>query len=172
MERLVDRPAAIGLSLAAGLLLWFCAFVLFRIGEGTEFPAVVVSSPLALFTLLLFGERSMIVGFLLAPAYWILLGWAASWRSDGRKVLLIVLLLGQYLGAAATTLLYLADGSESSRFQTEMERQPVAVVLFVLVYLLAHIFFWYSVGPIRLSDWRSGSGSNSSDGWWPRKPED
>ncbi len=167
MKRPAGRLLGIGSSLTAGLFLWCCAFLLTRIGEGTYIPAVLVSSPLTLFTSFLLPEKAM-VGFFLTPAYWILLGWVASWRSEKRTVLLIVLLLAQYIGAVITIFLFLWDDYESNRFQTEMEHQPLVMGLFILVYLLAHVFLWYCAGPVKLPTWRA---NGSSDEWWPTKPE-
>ncbi len=79
---------------------------------------------------------------------------------------MISLLLAQYLGAAVTVASIWSDGFEFYRLQREVEFRPVATGLFILVYLLAQAFFWYSAGPLKLRNWRSWFASDS-DGWWP-----
>ncbi len=172
MERPISRFVAIGFSLAAGLFLSFCAFLLYRIAEGTIIPGAIVASPLAFVASPLLGlDRAIAFGFFLAPAYWLLLGWAVSSRSNRRALFSTLLLLGQYLGAAITVSLDLSYANESYNLQREAKLQPVVMGLFILVYLLAHSLFWYSVGPIRLANWHFGNAGDSSDGWWPRKPQ-
>lgn len=168
----MNRRVAVGATFAIGLTLSFCAFLLARIGEGTFIPAAIIGSPFTLIAWPVLGlDRAIIVGFFVAPAYWAFLGWVISWRSNRRALLLTALLLGQYLGAAVTSLSDLSFANALYYLQRETELQPVVMGVFILVYVSAQGFFWHSVGPIRLLHSRLGDASDSSEGWWPKTPE-